>query len=126
MYYRYYRLVRRLRGFLLLAALVLVALHFAAPGRFPLLPGLVLAGAWLAAFLYALGHVLLTRRRTYQCPYCGWVPYALDAWRCRGCGQRVDVFLQLGICPACGYQHEEFMCLRCRGVAPRQRWLRLG
>ncbi|MCS6976254.1 MAG: hypothetical protein NZM31_04475 [Gemmatales bacterium] len=121
-----YRRIRRARKFLFFLGLISLLLHVAAPDRVPLWIVLTLFGGWLAAFGYGLFHVAMTRRTAYACPYCGWVPYALDAWKCKGCGKRVDVFRQMGICSRCGHQHEEFMCLRCRGVAARPRWLRLS
>lgn len=121
-----YRRIRRLRKLLSLLALAALLLHFAAPERVPLWVGVGLLIAWLAAIGCGIAHVAMTRRTAYCCPYCGWTPYALDAWRCKGCGRRVDVFRQMGICSRCGHQHEEFMCLRCRGVAARNRWLRLS
>lgn len=120
-----YRRVRRLRKVLLLAGLAALLVHYGVPERMPLWVGLGLLGAWLLAFGYGIFHVAMTRRTAYRCPHCGWVPYALDAWRCKGCGRRLDVFRQMGICSRCGHQHEDFMCLRCRGVAPRSRWLRV-
>jgi hypothetical protein len=120
----YYRTVRKLRGLLfwttILAGLLWIGLPQHVPGWAPL----ALAVAWLLALGYGIFHVAISRRQGWRCPTCEWVPYAIDAWKCKGCGQRLDVFASLGVCPRCGHQHEEAMCLRCRHVAPNRMWHR--
>lgn len=119
-----YRTVRKLRGFLFWLAILAFLLWLGLPQLVPIWVALGLAGAWLLALLYGIFHVAVTRRTGWRCPNCEWVPYAIDAWKCKGCGQRLDVFSLLGACPRCGHQHEEAMCLRCRQPSPNRAWMK--
>jgi hypothetical protein len=118
------RTVRRLRGFLIPAALLALVLWWLMPETVPWWAPLAIFGLWVAAVLYAVGHVLFTRRSQYRCPHCGWVPYAIEAWKCKGCGRAWDSFAAVGVCTSCGHQHEETACLRCRRVTPKSEWVK--
>jgi hypothetical protein len=122
----YYRTVRRLRGLFFWLSLIALVLWFGLPHLVPYWVPVALAVCWFLALLYGFSHVAITRRQAWRCPHCSWVPYAIDAWKCKGCGRRLDVFSNLGVCPRCGHQHEETACLRCRRVTPNQRWMRVG
>ncbi len=74
-------------------------------------------------FLGAVFHVQRTRRRELRCPLCGWVPFALTAWKCKECRFVWDSFSTAGLCPRCGHQHEETACVRCRRISPNGQWV---
>jgi hypothetical protein len=106
------------------AALVAGILGLLLPKIIPLGLALGLAVACGAAFLYTVLHVQRTRRAGLRCPECGWVPFALRAWKCKGCGFVWDSFATGGVCPRCGHAHEEAACVRCRRISPYERWAR--
>jgi hypothetical protein len=81
-----------------------------------------LAAAWGGLFLYGIVHVRLTRRWGLRCPECGWVPFALEVWKCKQCRFVWDTFATEGVCPRCGHRHDEMSCLRCRRISPARRW----
>lgn len=105
-----------------LAAVTAGVLVLLLPGLVPLWLALSLAVACIGLFLYAVLHVQRTRRHELRCPACGWVPFALDAWKCKECGMVWDSFSTGGMCPRCHHQHEETACPRCRRIAPNERW----
>ena len=87
----------------------------------PELPvGLAIACGLL--FIYAILHVRRTKRGDLRCPGCGWVPFALDAWKCKECGFVWDSFQTDGVCPRCDHAHDEAACVRCRRIFPNRQW----
>src|SRR5262249_19110166 len=79
--------------------------------------------SWAGLFVYCVLHVKLTRRSEYRCPECGWVPFALNAWKCKRCRFVWDSFRTAGACTSCGHQHDETACLKCRRISPNKKWL---
>ena len=119
-----YRNIRRLRRILFWAALASAVLWLIFPETVSIWVPIILAASWLGALFYAVFHVRFTRRDGWRCPQCEWVPYAIAAWKCKGCGLRWDTFSTLGLCPRCGHQHEETACPRCRRVSPNTAWMK--
>lgn len=112
----------KLARILFWSALVVGLLGLLLPRLVPLEWAAVLAGACGVLFLYAVLHVQRTRRPGWRCPECGWVPFALAAWKCKACGGVWDTFSTDGVCPRCGHAHEETACVRCRRISPNPRW----
>ncbi|HEV3259701.1 MAG TPA: hypothetical protein VG013_22730 [Gemmataceae bacterium] len=112
----------KLTRILFWAALATGILGLLMPEVVPLWLPLGLAIGCGVLFLYAVAHVQRTRRRERRCPHCGWVPFALNAWKCKGCGLVWDSFATGGVCPRCGHRHEETACPRCRRISPDRQW----
>src|SRR5262245_7504155 len=104
------------------AALAAGFLGLLMPELVPLWLALGLAIACGCRLLFALAHARRTRRHEFRCPECGWVPFALNAWKCKQCGFVWDSFATGGICPRCGHKHEETACVRCRRISANERW----
>ena len=116
----YLPLVKLMRG-CFWAALAVGLLKFLLP-QIPLAVPLGLAAGAVVCFLLAALHSKQTRRPGLRCPSCGWVPFALNAWKCRTCRFVWDAFATDGVCPNCGHRHDELACVRCRRIAPPRRW----
>jgi hypothetical protein len=112
----------KLRRILFWAALATGLLALAMPEFIPLGLPLGLAVSCGVLFLYATLYVRGNRRPGWRCPECGWVPFALSAWKCKACSFVWDTFSTEGVCPRCGHEHEETACLRCRRISPNGRW----
>src|SRR5262245_45111395 len=94
-----YLVTAKLTRVLFWAALATGILGLVMPNIVPLWVALYLAGAWLLLFLYTGLHATRTRRLEWQCPLCGWVPFAVNAWKCKQCGFIWDSFGSGGRCP---------------------------
>ena len=112
----------KLTRILFWAALSAGFLGFLLPEFVPLWLSLGLAIACGTFFLYAILHVRRTRRYKLRCPACGWIPFALDVWKCKECGLVWDSFSTAGVCPRCNHKHEETVCVRCRRSFPNGQW----
>jgi hypothetical protein len=117
-----YFTIVKLTRILFWGALAAGLLRLLLPGIIPLELPLGLAVTCGALFVYTALHVRRTRRYGLRCPECGWVPFDLDAWKCRECGLVWDTFDMAGVCPRCNHRHEEAACLRCRRISPFHRW----
>lgn len=104
------------------AALATAVLTLLMPNLVPYPVPLVLAAACVGLFLWAALHIRNTRRHGLRCPWCGWTPFALSAWKCKQCRFVWDSFSSDGVCPRCGHAHEETACVRCRRIARNERW----
>jgi hypothetical protein len=104
------------------AALVAGILSLLMPEAVPIWLGLGLGIACGLCFFFAVFHVHNTRRHELRCPFCAWVPFAVEAWKCKECGFVWDSFGTGGACPRCGHQHDETACARCRKIFPMERW----
>ncbi len=104
------------------ATLVAGFLTFLWPGVVPIWIPLVLGLVCGGLFLYVVMHPRRTYRLGWRCPHCGWVPFAIRAWKCKKCGMVWDSFATDGRCTRCAHQHDETACIRCRRIAPNWRW----
>jgi hypothetical protein len=112
----------KLKSIFFWAALVTGFLALLLPQAVPLFVPLALAAGWGALFLFTVLHIRNTRRQEYRCPNCGWIPFALPAWKCKSCHSVWDYFSTEGRCPRCEHQHEEAACVRCRRIARNRQW----
>jgi hypothetical protein len=105
------------------AALSTGILTFLFPAWVPTWIPLSLAVSYGVVFAYAALHIHNTCRRHLRCPFCGWIPFALPAWKCKECRFVWDTFETGGVCPSCGHHHAEIACVRCRRISDRDRWV---
>ncbi len=112
----------KLRQSFFYLALISGVLVLLFPKQVPWILPVALAVAWAGLLLYTIFHITSTRRRELQCPQCGWVPFALPAWKCKECRFQWDYFATDGKCPRCGHAHDEAACVRCRRISPNERW----
>jgi hypothetical protein len=117
----YLTLVKLSRGFFW-AALVAGFLGLLLPKYVPLWLSLGLAVACGFCVLQAVLHARRTRRHGLRCPNCGWVPFAISAWKCKECRYVWDSFATGGACPRCHHQHQETACVRCRRIFANRQW----
>jgi rubredoxin len=117
-----YLVVVKLTRICFWAALATGILALLLPNLVPVPLCLGLAVACSVLFLATVHHVRRTRRYEWRCPQCGWVPFALNAWKCKACGLVWDTFRTLGVCPRCGHRHDDTACLRCRRISPNRQW----
>lgn len=103
-------------------ALVTGVLALLMPDVVPVWVPLAAGTGCVGLFVYAAIHLRRTRRHGLRCPHCGWVPFALNAWKCKNCKFVWDTFSTDGVCPRCGHKHEETACVRCRKITPNRRW----
>jgi predicted RNA-binding Zn-ribbon protein involved in translation (DUF1610 family) len=76
----------KLRQIFFWAALAAGFLALLFPQFLPLWVPLGLAVLCGLVFLYTILYVRRTLRYDLRCPACGWVPFDLDAWKCKECG----------------------------------------
>jgi rubredoxin len=117
-----YLVAVKLRRILLWAAFAAGFLSLLFPKFVPLELPIGLAVSCGLLFFYTILHVRSTKRSDLRCPACGWVPFALNAWKCKECGFVWDTFSTDGVCPRCGHDHEETACVRCRRILPNSQW----
>lgn len=116
----------KLARILFWAAVAAAILALLIPEVVPVWLPMSLAGALGSLVLYAVLHVRRTRRWGLRCPSCNWVPFGLEAWKCKECGFVWDTFATEGVCPRCEHEHAEAACVRCRQTAPFRRWAAAG
>jgi predicted RNA-binding Zn-ribbon protein involved in translation (DUF1610 family) len=117
-----YLTIARLSRVLFWGALITGLFGMLAPRVVPLTIPLTLAVACGLMMLGMARYVRRTLRYAYRCPACGWVPFALPAWKCKECGFSWDTFATGGVCPQCGHRHDETACVRCRRISPNRSW----
>jgi hypothetical protein len=119
-----YLMVIRLTRLFFLAALVAALLGLLWPEVVPPWVPLGVGFCCVSLFLLASLHITRSRRHEFRCPLCGWVPFAVNAWKCGRCNFVWDSFATAGRCPRCGFQRQETPCLRCRRTSPNELWAR--
>jgi hypothetical protein len=112
----------KLRQIFFWAALAAGFLALLFPQFLPLWVPLGLAVLCGLVFLYTILYVRRTLRYDLRCPACGWVPFDLDAWKCKECGFVWNSFTTDGVCPRCDHRHDETACVRCRRIFPNWKW----
>ena len=86
---------------------------------------LFLGSRCLAAFGQARAlHVLdsLPRREGFACPACHAAAPAAPVWRCEGCGNTFDAFLNQSVCPHCQRPLPTIGCVECGASHPIEKW----
>jgi DNA-directed RNA polymerase subunit RPC12/RpoP len=64
----------------------------------------------------------LPRRPGFACPSCQTPPPAAPVWRCEGCGNTFDAFLNDAVCPHCRRPLPAISCVECGTSHPIESW----
>lgn len=64
------------------------------------------------------------KRKSINCPKCGWVPDGKPHWGCEKCGTTFDTFETKAKCPneECGNSWELTQCIACGKRIPHKDW----